>query len=116
MCVAEDDAGRWNKWCNFVTEHVYCTETRPYNQGARLTAYELVHDKIPATLVCDSMVSALMRARNITAVVVGADRVATNGDTANKIGTYQVLCWSHDSSNGCWWEIYLSIKLEDMLW
>jgi len=71
-------------------EHVYCTETRPYNQGARLTAYELVHDKIPATLVCDSMVSALMRARNITAVVVGADRVATNGDTANKIGTYQI--------------------------
>lgn len=76
---------------HFVAEHVYCTETRPYNQGARLTAYELVHDKIPATLVCDSMVSALMRARNITAVVVGADRVATNGDTANKIGTYQVL-------------------------
>ncbi|XP_023702158.1 methylthioribose-1-phosphate isomerase isoform X3 [Cryptotermes secundus] len=71
-------------------EHVYCTETRPYNQGARLTAYELVHDKIPATLVCDSMVSALMRARSITAVVVGADRVATNGDTANKIGTYQI--------------------------
>ncbi|KAJ9597106.1 hypothetical protein L9F63_027005, partial [Diploptera punctata] len=71
-------------------EHVYCTETRPYNQGARLTAYELVHEKIPATLICDSMVSALMRARNITAVVVGADRVAANGDTANKIGTYQI--------------------------
>ncbi|XP_069675614.1 methylthioribose-1-phosphate isomerase [Periplaneta americana] len=71
-------------------EHVYCTETRPYNQGARLTAYELVHEKIPATLVCDSMVAALMRARNITAVVVGADRVAANGDTANKIGTYQI--------------------------
>lgn len=91
VCSA-DDAGRLNKLCHFVAEHVYCTETRPYNQGARLTAYELVHDKIPATLVCDSMVSALMRARNITAVVVGADRVATNGDTANKIGTYQVLC------------------------
>ena len=74
-----------------ITEHVYCTETRPYNQGARLTAYELVHEKIPATLVCDSMVSALMRARNISAVVVGADRVAANGDTANKIGTYQVF-------------------------
>ncbi|KAJ9596718.1 hypothetical protein L9F63_012260 [Diploptera punctata] len=71
-------------------EHVYCTETRPYNQGARLTAYELVHEKIPATLICDSMVSALMRARNITAVIVGADRVAANGDTANKIGTYQI--------------------------
>lgn len=42
-------------------EHVYCTETRPYNQGARLTAFELVHDKLPATLICDSMVAALMR-------------------------------------------------------
>ncbi|XP_060523476.1 methylthioribose-1-phosphate isomerase [Cylas formicarius] len=71
-------------------EHVYCTETRPYNQGARLTAYELVHDKIPATLILDSMVAALMKHRNITAVVVGADRVAANGDTANKIGTYQI--------------------------
>ncbi|CAH1175598.1 unnamed protein product [Phaedon cochleariae] len=71
-------------------EHVYCTETRPYNQGARLTAYELVHDKIPATLIVDSMVAALMKHRNISAVVVGADRVAANGDTANKIGTYQI--------------------------
>lgn len=71
-------------------EHVYCTETRPYNQGARLTAYELVHDKIPATLIVDSMVAALMKHRNISAVVVGADRVASNGDTANKIGTYQI--------------------------
>ncbi|XP_045446766.1 methylthioribose-1-phosphate isomerase [Melitaea cinxia] len=71
-------------------EHVYCTETRPYNQGARLTAYELVHEKIPSTLIVDSMVSALMHLRNISAVVVGADRVAANGDTANKIGTYQI--------------------------
>ncbi|KRT80510.1 hypothetical protein AMK59_7312, partial [Oryctes borbonicus] len=71
-------------------EHVYCTETRPYNQGARLTAYELVHDKIPATLIVDSMVAALMKHRNVSAVVVGADRVAANGDTANKIGTYQI--------------------------
>ncbi|KAJ8942669.1 hypothetical protein NQ314_009991 [Rhamnusium bicolor] len=71
-------------------EHVYCTETRPYNQGARLTAYELVHDKIPATLIVDSMVAAVMKHRNIGAVVVGADRVAANGDTANKIGTYQI--------------------------
>uniref|UniRef100_A0A1B6E498 Methylthioribose-1-phosphate isomerase n=1 Tax=Clastoptera arizonana TaxID=38151 RepID=A0A1B6E498_9HEMI len=71
-------------------EHVFCTETRPYNQGARLTAYELVHEKIPATLICDSAVAALMRTRKITAVVVGADRVAANGDTANKIGTYQI--------------------------
>ncbi|SPP81132.1 methylthioribose-1-phosphate isomerase [Drosophila guanche] len=71
-------------------EHVYCTETRPYNQGARLTAYELVHEKFPATLVLDSMVAALLRAKNVAAVVVGADRVAANGDTANKIGTYQI--------------------------
>lgn len=55
---------------------MYCTETRPYNQGARLTAYELVHEKIPSTLVVDSMVSALMNIRKIDAVIVGADRVS----------------------------------------
>ncbi|XP_023247372.1 methylthioribose-1-phosphate isomerase [Copidosoma floridanum] len=75
---------------NGKIEQVYCTETRPYNQGARLTAYELVHDKIPGTLICDDMVAALMRSKDITAVVVGADRVVANGDTANKIGTYQI--------------------------
>ncbi|KAL8674690.1 MAG: hypothetical protein Q9168_000922 [Polycauliona sp. 1 TL-2023] len=72
--------------------HVYYTETRPYNQGARLTGYELIHDGIPATLITDSMAAALMRTKaqseNIIAVVVGADRVAANGDTANKVGTY----------------------------
>ncbi|KAL8789860.1 MAG: hypothetical protein Q9213_000928 [Squamulea squamosa] len=72
--------------------HVYYTETRPYNQGARLTGYELIHDGIPATLITDSMAAALMRTKgrseNITAVIVGADRVAANGDTANKVGTY----------------------------
>lgn len=70
----------------------YCTETRPYNQGARLTAYELVHDQIPGTLITDSMAAALLRTKGpkqkIAAIVVGADRVAANGDTANKIGTY----------------------------
>lgn len=71
-------------------EHVYCTETRPYNQGARLTAYELVHEKIPATLICDDMVAAIMKTKQLAAVVVGADRIAVNGDTANKIGTYQI--------------------------
>lgn len=71
-------------------DHVYCTETRPYNQGARLTAYELVHDRIPGTLVCDSMGAILMKERVVSAVVVGADRVVSNGDTANKIGTYQL--------------------------
>lgn len=73
-------------------EHAFCTETRPYNQGARLTAYELVQEKIPATLITDSMAGALFhrmkKNKNITAVIVGADRVARNGDTANKIGTY----------------------------
>jgi methylthioribose-1-phosphate isomerase len=72
--------------------HVFCTETRPYNQGARLTAYELVYEKIPATLITDSMAAALLAREGtenrIAAIVVGADRVAANGDTANKIGTY----------------------------
>ncbi|KAJ2610404.1 S-methyl-5-thioribose-1-phosphate isomerase [Coemansia sp. RSA 1365] len=81
-------------WKNNLLEHVYCTETRPYNQGARLTAYELMVEKIPSTLVCDSAVSALMlelhQKNGIGAIVVGADRVAANGDTANKIGTYQL--------------------------
>lgn len=71
-------------------DHAYCTETRPYNQGSRLTAYELVYEKIPATLITDSMASALMRLEGVAAVIVGADRVAANGDTANKIGTYQL--------------------------
>lgn len=66
-------------------EHIYCTETRPYNQGGRLTAYELVVEKMPATLVCDSMAAALVKSAGLSAIVVGADRVAANGDTANKI-------------------------------
>lgn len=70
--------------------HAYCTETRPYNQGSRLTAFELVHDRIPATLITDSMAAALLAdsSAGVNAIVVGADRVAANGDTANKIGTY----------------------------
>jgi methylthioribose-1-phosphate isomerase len=59
-------------------------------QGARLTAYELVTEQIPGTLIADSMVSLLMKEKGVGAVVVGADRVVANGDTANKIGTYQV--------------------------
>lgn len=58
--------------------------------GARLTAYELVHDRLPATLICDSMAAALMAQGKVDAIVVGADRVAANGDTANKIGTYSL--------------------------
>eukprot|EP00605_Chrysophyceae_sp_TOSAG23-4_P003002 GSChrysophyteH1.ASY1.ANO1.3307.1 assembled CDS len=71
-------------------QHVYACETRPYNQGARLTAFEIVEDKLPGTLICDSMASALMRCHGVDCVIVGADRVAANGDTANKIGTYQL--------------------------
>ena len=71
-------------------DQVFCTETRPYNQGSRLTAYELVYEKINATLICDSMAAILMKQKNISAVVVGADRVVANGDTANKVGTYQL--------------------------
>ncbi len=55
-----------------------------------MTAYELVYEKIPATLICDNMVGLLLATRNISAIVVGADRVVLNGDTANKIGTYQI--------------------------
>lgn len=73
-----------------LIDRVYCTETRPYMQGARLTAYELVYEGIPSTLICDSAVAALFKNAKVTAVVVGADRVAANGDTANKIGTYQI--------------------------
>ena len=71
-------------------EMVYFTETRPFNQGSRLTAYELVKDEIPCKLICDNMVAALMTSHKIHAVVVGTDRVVKNGDTANKIGTYQI--------------------------
>jgi methylthioribose-1-phosphate isomerase len=69
---------------------VYADETRPFLQGARLTAWELMHDGIPTTVLCDNMVASRMRAGKIKAVVVGADRIAANGDVANKIGTYGV--------------------------
>ncbi len=70
--------------------HVYADETRPFLQGARLTAWELMHDGIPTTVLCDNMAASRMRAGKIQAVVVGADRIAANGDVANKIGTYGV--------------------------
>ena len=78
--------------------HVYALETRPYLQGARLTAFELLKDNIPATLITDGMAGALLATGRIGAAVVGCDRVAANGDTANKIGTYglAVLCRHHD--------------------
>jgi methylthioribose-1-phosphate isomerase len=70
--------------------HVFADETRPFLQGARLTAWELMADGIPTTVICDNMAASLMRAGRIQAVVVGADRIAANGDFANKIGTYNV--------------------------
>jgi methylthioribose-1-phosphate isomerase len=69
---------------------VYADETRPFLQGARLTAWELMKDNIATTVLCDNMVAALMRQGKIQAVIVGADRIAANGDVANKIGTYGV--------------------------
>ena len=68
-------------------EMAYCTETRPYNQGSRLTAYELVREKLPETLITDSMVAAVIQQKKVDAVTVGADRIAKNGDVANNIGT-----------------------------
>jgi methylthioribose-1-phosphate isomerase len=68
--------------------HVYVDETRPVLQGARLTAWEMKKEKIPATLICDNMAGSLMRQGKINRILVGADRIAANGDTANKIGTY----------------------------
>jgi methylthioribose-1-phosphate isomerase len=69
---------------------VFADETRPYLQGARLTAWELMKDNIPTTVLCDNMAASLMRQGRIQAVIVGADRIAANGDVANKIGTYGV--------------------------
>ncbi len=70
--------------------HVFADETRPFLQGSRLTAWELMKDNIPTTLISDNMAGAIMRQGKINAVVVGADRIAANGDVANKIGTYTV--------------------------
>ena len=69
---------------------VFADETRPYLQGARLTAWELMKDNIPTTVLCDNMAASLMAKGRIQACIVGADRIAANGDTANKIGTYGV--------------------------
>ena len=69
---------------------VFAGETRPFLQGARLTAWELVRDGIETTIITDNMTGALMRQGKVNLVVVGADRIAANGDTANKIGTYSV--------------------------
>ncbi|MCY4581953.1 MAG: S-methyl-5-thioribose-1-phosphate isomerase [Chloroflexi bacterium] len=77
-------------WESSKQVHVFCTETRPWLQGARLTAWELARLGIPSTLIVDSAAGALMASGRVGAVVTGADRIAANGDTANKIGTYSL--------------------------
>jgi methylthioribose-1-phosphate isomerase len=81
-----------------LVKKVYCDETRPYLQGARLTTWELHKDGIPCVLICDNMAGSLMASNKVSLVVVGADRIAANGDVANKIGTYSlaVLCKYHN--------------------
>ena len=73
-----------------LIEHVYADETRPWLQGSRLTAWELACDGVPVSLNADSAAAHLMKTKGITWVIVGADRIAANGDVANKIGTYQL--------------------------
>jgi methylthioribose-1-phosphate isomerase len=76
---------------------VFADETRPFLQGARLTAWELSRDGIPVTLITDSMAGYFMKQGQVDAVVVGADRIAANGDVANKIGTYSVAVLAHEN-------------------
>ncbi|MBI2837016.1 MAG: S-methyl-5-thioribose-1-phosphate isomerase [Acidobacteria bacterium] len=76
---------------------VFADETRPFLQGARLTAWELMKDSIPVTLITDNMAGSMMNRGRINCVVVGADRIAANGDTANKIGTYSVAVLAREN-------------------
>ena len=77
-------------------KRVYADETRPVGQGARLTAWELARAGVPVTLLCDNMAASLMQSGAVDAVIVGADRIAVNGDTANKIGTYGLAVLAHE--------------------
>lgn len=77
---------------------VFADETRPFLQGARLTAFELMEDKIPVTLITDNMAGWVMKLGKVDAVLVGADRIAANGDTANKIGTYSVAVLAKENN------------------
>jgi methylthioribose-1-phosphate isomerase len=77
--------------------HVFADETRPFLQGARLTAWELAKDGIPVTLITDSMAGHFMKQGKVQAAIVGADRIAANGDVANKIGTYTVAVLAHEN-------------------
>jgi methylthioribose-1-phosphate isomerase len=76
---------------------VFADETRPFLQGARLTAWELAKDQIPVTIITDNMAGHFMKQGEIRAAIVGADRIAANGDTANKIGTYTVAVLAHEN-------------------
>ncbi|HJY93054.1 MAG TPA: S-methyl-5-thioribose-1-phosphate isomerase, partial [Candidatus Acidoferrum sp.] len=78
--------------------HVLVPETRPYLQGARLTAWELHRGGIPLTLITDNMVGHFLKTGKVGAVVTGADRIAANGDTANKIGTYQIAVLAKENN------------------
>lgn len=78
----------YTAWAEGKRFRVFVDETRPLLQGSRLTAWELAREKIPATVLTDNMAGWLMKKKEITLVLVGADRIARNGDTANKIGTY----------------------------
>ena len=80
----------WTAHRDGKVKKVLASETRPYLQGARLTAWELKNEKIPFELITDNMAAHLMKTEKIDAVIVGADRIAANGDTANKIGTYSL--------------------------
>jgi methylthioribose-1-phosphate isomerase len=78
--------------------HVFADETRPWLQGARLTAWELMKDGIQVTLIADNMAGWLMKKGEIGMCIVGADRIASNGDTANKIGTYSVAVLAKENN------------------
>jgi methylthioribose-1-phosphate isomerase len=78
--------------------HVLVPETRPYLQGARLTAWELLRGGIPLTLITDNMVGHFLKTGKVGAIVAGADRIAANGDTANKIGTYQIAVLAKENN------------------
>lgn len=78
--------------------NVFADETRPYLQGSRLTVWELMEDNIPVTLICDNMAGHFMKEGLINCVIVGADRIALNGDTANKIGTYSVAVLAKENN------------------
>ena len=92
QCFGETIVGMMLKEAKLAGKdfRLFCPETRPYFQGARLTAWELERDGIPVTVACDNACALLMSRGLVQRVVVGADRIAANGDTANKIGTYGV--------------------------